>query len=118
MISLGVKDRSFVLAIDNPGRGYRIESTTKCESEVKTGYESKEFDTSTWEYLTEWVIGWFECERAPASVAGDPDAVEVLLERYQQAAVTDDYEEIIRANLPREIVPAKSWLKLTFQRKT
>lgn len=113
----GVKERSFVLAVDDPGRGYRVEATRKCESEVQTGYESSEFDTSKWEYLTEWVIAWLECKNAPESDTSDPNAVEVLLEKYRQAAIKDYDEEIIAANLPRDVVPAKNWLRFTFQRK-
>ena len=112
-----IEERSFVLAIDNPGRGYRIHPTTSCKSNLRPGYASAEFDTSEWEYLAKWVLEWFDCKHAPASDPNDLNTVEALLEKYRQAAAHDYSEEIIAANLPRDIIPSRNWLRFSFQRK-
>jgi hypothetical protein len=111
----GVHERSFVLAVDDPRCGYRIASVEDCQKEFRDGAKTRSFDTSSWEYLSEWLPAWFKCDRAPVSSDKDPKAVEPLLEKYRQAATRERFEDTILANLPTEVRPAKGWLRFTFR---
>jgi hypothetical protein len=78
-----VAERSFVLAVDAKRFGYRVKSLGECRSEIPTGHATKQFDTSEWEFLVQWILAWFQCERGPASEPNDPHGPETLLENYR-----------------------------------
>jgi hypothetical protein len=113
----GVQERCFVLAVDDPGCGYRIRPASECMRDIPPGQQAKEFDTSNWEFLSEWIIAWFECQRGLPSDENDANSVEKMLQQYKHALQRDLFDHTVMANLPREVLPAKGWLTYIFRRK-
>ena len=106
-ISLPVlKNRAFVLAVDERRFGYRVESVAKCLSSFGSE-KTKTFLTTEWEFLSSWLSGWFGCERGETSDAEDPNGIEKLLEEFAVPHRRDVFESALAANLPPEILPSK-----------
>lgn len=106
--------RCFVVAVDKPRLGYRIESVCKCLSQFQ-GQTSKTFHADEWTFLSEWIRDWFSCAQGLPSKPNDPRGIEGLLEAYRTPPPPDDLlSDVMEANLREPPVPAKGWLKYGF----
>lgn len=106
--------RTFVLAVNPETATFRMESVEKCLKAVKHNHSVTTLRTDGWESVTEWVIAWFNCERGLPSSLQDPKGIEALLEHLKMPEEQNVLDAVWNANWPREILPAKAWLKCDF----
>lgn len=113
LIPFPVKHRSFVLAIDGNRLGYRVHSTLDCLESINSR-GTKTFSTNDWEFLSQWLLGWFSCQRGQASDPDDPRSAERLLDAYRIGHPEAFADQALRENEPDKI-PARSWLRYNFR---
>lgn len=112
--------RSFVVAADNHRSGIRIRDAHSLNQSFPQGQATQEVDTSDWQSLTEWFLGWLACTIGPLSDPSDPGAPETYLQSfYQETPEGQEWEAgwtlpETATELP-DIVPARSWVALFFK---
>lgn len=111
-----VGKRSFVLAVDEERLGWRVKSVSECLESFSDGTATKQFDTNTWDFLTEWLLKWLKCEVGLPSLQDDKVQVEKMLSLYKIITRSVGYD-FNRENFPKDYVPARAWLYLSFEPK-
>lgn len=112
-------DRSFVMYADKGRTGIRFHQVETLRAAYADGQQTKQFDSSDWTCLTQWLWDWFSCDIGPLSSPHDPNSVESLLEKF---VVSDDWispwnESDSRSLKKYDVLPARAWLVLFFVRE-
>jgi len=112
-----VMERAFVFAIDDSRRSYRMASVRQCKHQMPPGQQTKLFDTSTWDSVSDWVRDWFHCKQGPPTSPGDPHPVEALLQAYELGEEPDLFLGTADTDIPDKWYPAQAWIQYRFEKR-
>lgn len=111
-----IGERSFLLAIDEDRKGFRINTIKDMFKHFNNNSKSKTFDASNWYCLTEFLWKWFSCDIGKSTKFNEPYSVESLLQNF----IVEPSEKLkwiterrIDDN-PEKFIPAKSWVIFQF----
>jgi len=111
------QNRSFVFAVDESRRSFRIKRVSEVESSFD-GQKRKRFDASAWLCLADFLWQWLSCDLGQPSNPNDSDSIEKMLEGYivePQSGLTWNSESADQSQ--DDFLPARSWLRLEFRGK-
>ncbi|MDU8672269.1 hypothetical protein [Paenibacillus polymyxa] len=118
-----IKQRSFVMTIDEVRGGIKVNSITSIEKDIPVGQASKTFECEEWDALSEWIIKWMSCKVGAGNASSDPMPIERLLKKQ---IINDDnmgqleLDDIYDSNefeLPENFFMTKTWIKYTFKKE-
>lgn len=118
-----IKQRSFVMTVDESRGGIKVNSVTNIEKDIPIGQTSKTFECEEWDTLSEWIIKWMSCKVGAGNTAKDPMPIEKLLTKQ---IINDgeidqlEFDDIYDSNelkLPEDFFLTKSWIKYTFRKE-
>ncbi|WP_339183151.1 hypothetical protein [Paenibacillus sp. FSL R5-0701] len=116
-----IKQRSFVMVVDELRGGIKVNSINSIEKEIPIGQTSKTFECKEWDALSKWIIKWMSCEVGAGNTSSDPMPIERLLkkqiinhEKIGQLELDDIYDSN-EFELPENFFMTKSWIKYTFR---
>lgn len=115
-VFMPIRERSFVLTVDDPRGGIKIHSLKEVAEQFREE-KYKSFDCGEWDALSTWMIKWLNCEVGAGNRPNvDPIPIEPLLEsqlREQRQMTFDSF----LYELPPDYNITKDWFEYKFIRK-
>lgn len=117
LIEHRIAERSFVFAVDESRQCTRIAEIEALITQYNN-QKTKQFDTSEWMGLSQWLLKWLSCEIGKPSVPGDPHSVESLLQSFLiEPPVYDAWTDESLPAIPEDYLPARAWVQMKFEKK-
>ncbi len=113
-----VRERSFLVAVDENRRGFRLSSTKMVLKKFNGQAENKKFNASSWDCLSDFLWKWLSCDIGPITKFKEPDNIESLMQNFIVEGPDDfTWEEGEPEDYSENLLPARSWVILTFVTK-